>query len=419
MEHLLFAAYLVLFAWLATKISFFKNSGISSPQLIIIFLLKVIAGIFYGWIGVYYGQLAQMVDTWSFHYESIEAYQLLLKDPGLFFHSLFHNNYEEAYGNFLSSNNSWWNDLHNNAFTFLLSFFNILSFGNYYINVIFYSFLTLLGPVAIYRVMKDMYPGKELLILLVTFLLPSFIYWTSGIHKDGIIFAGLSLIIYNVYFGLKERHFSWTKCLLVLMGLALLLVLRNYLLVIIVPAMLAWFIAERFKNKAVLSFVLTYFFFAVLFFVLPYIQPKLNFPAIVAEKQESFLKLQGGSAVPVPRLEANFSSFVKNAPEAFALSVLRPYPSDVKHLLSLAASVEINVLLLCFILFLFLNYYKKQPSPFLLFCVFFSFSTLFTIGYTVNFLGAVVRYRSITLPLLVIPMMMSVNWKKLGAFLKK
>ena len=65
MEHFIFAAYLVLFSWIVTRIKFFRNSGLTPAQLVIVFLLKVIAGIIYGWIGVYYGNLAQMVDTWA------------------------------------------------------------------------------------------------------------------------------------------------------------------------------------------------------------------------------------------------------------------------------------------------------------------------------------------------------------------
>src|SRR5215207_9976187 len=122
LEHLLFAAYLVLFSWLITKVAFYKKSGLTPAQLVIIFLLKVIAGIFYGWIGVYYGNLAQMVDTWMFHYEGMEGYELLLSSPKEFFTSLFKNNYQE-YGRFLSSENSWWNDLHNNFFIMIISFF--------------------------------------------------------------------------------------------------------------------------------------------------------------------------------------------------------------------------------------------------------------------------------------------------------
>ena len=74
MEYLLFAGYLVLFAWLVTKVKFFTRAGLTNPQLIIIFLLKVMAGILYGWIGIYYGSMAQMVDTWGFHYYSLQEY---------------------------------------------------------------------------------------------------------------------------------------------------------------------------------------------------------------------------------------------------------------------------------------------------------------------------------------------------------
>ena len=61
MEYLLFVAYLVTFAWLVTKVKFFTRSGITQSQLIILFLVKVMAGIFYGWIGIYYSSLAQML----------------------------------------------------------------------------------------------------------------------------------------------------------------------------------------------------------------------------------------------------------------------------------------------------------------------------------------------------------------------
>jgi hypothetical protein len=71
LEYLLFVVYLIFFSWLVTKIRFFTATGLSKPQLIIIFLLKVIAGIFYGWMGQYYGELAQMMDTWKYHYNAI------------------------------------------------------------------------------------------------------------------------------------------------------------------------------------------------------------------------------------------------------------------------------------------------------------------------------------------------------------
>jgi hypothetical protein len=397
---------------LITKISFFKKSGLTPAQLIIIFLLKIVAGIFYGWIGVYYGEMAKMVDTWGLHYEGLRAYEVLKSDPSDFFPFLFENTYND-YRGFFSDETSWWNDLHNNSFIMILSLFDALSYGSYYINVIFYSFLTLFGPIAIYRVMRDAVPSNNLAILIGSFLLPSFIYWCSGLNKDGLVYDAFGLIIYNFYFGLKNRRFSVAKTLLIILGFVLLLLLRNYLLVIILPALAGWLLSKKMKARPVITFSFLYLIFALLFFGLRYINPKFDLPQAVVNKQQSFLNLKGGAPVPVKKLEPSFPGFLKNLPQAVTISSIRPYPSDIKHLLSFLASAEINLLLLCFFLFLFFRRNIEVDRPFLLFCLFFSFSILLTIGYTVNFLGAVVRYRSLVLPILLTPILALTDWQRI------
>jgi hypothetical protein len=87
--YLLFAGYLCLFAWLITRLGFFQKSGLTNAQLVILFLLKVMAGIFYGWIGIYYGQFAYMYDTWGYHYLSVEEYKLLFHKPIRIFFQYF------------------------------------------------------------------------------------------------------------------------------------------------------------------------------------------------------------------------------------------------------------------------------------------------------------------------------------------
>jgi hypothetical protein len=103
-----------------------------------------------------------------------------------------------------------------------------------------------------------------------------------------------------------------------------------------------------------------------------------------------------------------------NAPQAFSLSLLRPYPSDVRHLLSLAAALEIAVIMLLFLVFLFWRTNGITLSPFILFCLCFSVGVLFMIGYSVNNLGAIVRYRSIVFPLLLAPMAAKINWQRIS-----
>lgn len=416
LEHLIFAGYLILFSWLVTKTRFFIASGLSRPQLVIFFLLKVMAGILYGWVGVYYGELAQMVDTWGYHFESVQEYHLLQSSPGQFFSSIFHNSYQEGYTKFLASENSWWNDLKGTFLVKILAIFNLASMGNYYVNVIFYSFITFFGPIALYRVMKDVYPNNHLPIVMATFLVPSFIYWTAGIHKDGIIFAGIALVIYQLYFGLKEQRFPFLRVLLILIGLLLVLALRNFLVIPFIPALLAWVVASKAKAKPWVVFTAIYLLFIVLFFTARYIHPRLDFPEAVVARQQAFLKLGGGSAVNVKLLEPTMGSFLQNTPQALSLTIIRPYLSDIRHLLSLAAAAEINFLLLLVIICLVFRKRNTSPTPFLHFCIFFSFSLLLMIGYSVNILGAIVRYRSVVLPLLIIPVVAGANWKRIGQF---
>ncbi len=414
MEYLLFVGYLVLFAWLVTKVKFFTRSGLSQSQLIILFLLKGMAGIFYGWIGIYYGGLAQMWDTWGFHAGSIQEYNLLFQNPHEYFTNLFNNPYEGGVSKFFGATDSYWNDLKGNVLIKILSVFNILSFGNYFVNVIFYSFFTLFGPIACYRVMKDVFPGKKLAVLLATFLIPSFLYWTSGIHKEGLLFTGISLIIYCIYFGTKEKKFGFKRIVSLVTGLLLILTLRNFIIVIIVPAIVAWLIANRWPKYGLAIFISLYMLFGVLFFTTRYISPRFDFPQAVINKQQEFIRLSGGSSIQITQLKPDAISFLKNTPQAITLSAIRPYPSDVKHILSLAASIEINALLLIFILFIFWRKNGIQSKSLVYFCIFFAGSTLLAIGFSVNNLGAIVRYRSIILPFLIIPMVAMVDWGRVG-----
>ncbi len=409
---MLFPVYLILFSWLVTRVKFFTSSGLNHAQLIILFLLKVMAGIFYGWIGVYYGEMAQMIDTWAYHVESLQEYQLLLTDPFSFFTNLFHTSYESGYANFLTTHNSWWNDVKTNFLIKILAIFQLFSFGHYYVNVIFYSFLTLFGPIAIFRVMKDVYPTKKMLVLLTTFLIPSFLYWTSGLHKEGLIFVGLATMIYHFYFGFREKNFSFSRICYILLGFVLVLILRNFLFLTLLPPLIAWMATQKISIRPIFVYLAVSALSIIFFFTARYINPRLDFPEATVVKQQEFLKLGGGSAVAVTTLQPGIKSFIGNLPQALSLTMVRPYPSDVRHLLSLAAALEINFLLLLFLIYLVWRRKETSITSFILFCIFLSLGVVLMVGYTVNILGAIVRYRSIVLPLLVVPMVANVDWNR-------
>ena len=186
-------------------------------------------------------------------------------------------------------------------------------------------------------------------------------------------------------------------------------------MLLIIPAVLAWLLAAHWPTYGLRIFISVYLFFGVLFFTARHIDTRLDFPQAVVNKQQAFLRMQGGaSTIPIKELKPEFSSFLKNTPQAITLSFLRPYPSDVHHLLSLAASLEIYLLLLLFLLFLLFRKKNGALSKNAIYlCLFLSFSILLAIGFSINNLGAIVRYRSIVVPLLMIPIVTRIDWKKI------
>jgi hypothetical protein len=60
--------------------------------------------------------------------------------------------------------------------------------------------------------MNDVFPNRKMVIMLGCFIIPSFLFWSSGIHKEGLIFTGIGLITYCIYFATKQK--TWIKRIL-------------------------------------------------------------------------------------------------------------------------------------------------------------------------------------------------------------
>lgn len=414
MEYFVFIAYLVLFSWLVTRTRFFRRSGLNKDQLVILFLAKVIAGIFYGWIGIYYGSYAGMVDTWAYHYQGLDELKLLSQNPQEYFTNILYSSRADSrIDEFFGSDNSYWNDLKALAFIKFLSVMDIFSLGNYYVNAIFYSYITLFGPIALYRVFKEVFRDSHMLILLAICFVPSFAYWGSGIHKEGLICLAIGLVMYHTWTALKEKKWSAKRILGIVLGFGIFFLLRNFYLVLIAPALLAWILADRWPQRKLTCFAVVYSIGAILFFSLRFIHPKLDFPLAVVEKQQAFLQLIGNTSIPITELKPNVLSFILNTPQAFTLSTLRPYPADVHHFFSMAAAVETVLLVMFFVVSLI--WHRRDvilDKSVVYFCIFFALSILLSIGFSVNNLGAIVRYRSVAFPLIVPIIAVCTDWKR-------
>jgi hypothetical protein len=388
----------LVFSWLIIRIPFFKNAPINKWWLIAIFLLKMFAGIAYAWFFAQ-PQNINTADTWNYYHASLTETDWLLRDPVAFVKDLFQYSYNNS-GNLFNNKASYWNDLKSNSFIKLIAIINVFTGKCYYVNIIFFNFLYLFGPVALYRLVTQYYPQQKLLLIFPVFLLPSFLFWCSGIHKDGLIFSAMMLAVYSLFMQLQQRKILLVLCLLMLFYFIILFALRSFVVLLLIPALAAYSLSEIFSSKKGWIFGGIYLFCLAIFFTTKYIYPVLDFPQYVVEKQAEFNALTGNSKVELPPLTPSLPGFVAFFPYAIDMAFLQPHWNSIKGFSYFAAAAE-NAILLLLIITGVINIFRyKKISSFILFLLFFSTSLLLLCGYTVTFAGAVVRYKSIATPLL-------------------
>ena len=315
LNYLLFAVYLIILCWLLLRVPFIKNAGISSGVLLSLFLIKILAGVAIGWISIHiYGPGN---DYWDVNDYAREEYQLLLTNPGKYFTNLFTSDYAEGYSGVFNSFNSYWNDLRSNIIIKLVSVFNIFSRGDYYINSLFFNFIVFFGHIILYRLFIKIFPGRQMLVIIGCFLLPSTLYFSSGIHRDGIVFLMLAILMYSVYQSLLKNRFTIKRMLLICISLFMIFLIRNFIFLALIPALFAWILSVKAKLPLVLTFALVYLLTGLLFFNISSVINKINPPEIITKKQSEYINLKpAATQIELTPLQPTFKSFAANTAQA-------------------------------------------------------------------------------------------------------
>jgi len=371
----LFILYFVFFCWLITKIKFFKQAGLSNTVLTGLFLVKIIAGLAYAF---YFLQPSQIEgsDTWRYYRISLSETNMLLTHPVHFVTSLFQYHYDDA-GNLFNAHNSYWNDLKSNTIIKLIAVINVFTNRNYYADIVFFNFFFFFGLMAFYRLMNTFFIGKKWLLIVSVFLTPSFLFWCSGIHKDGLIFSALGLILYFFYLSL-QKGFSFKRVVIIVLSALLIFALRNHVCIILIPALTGWWLVQKFNLKPIVVFASVYSISVILFFASPYIHPKINLPQYVVTKQQEFNHLKGNSKINAePLFTASFNGFMHYLPTALDMSFLRPHFFEIQNKAYWPAIAEIYGLLILSVLILFFK--RKNIPPSLVTILWVNFSIAFSL----------------------------------------
>jgi len=184
-ELLLIVLYTALFSYFILRLRFFKKFSINPRFIAIIFIVKIIAGMTYGYI---YQKYYEGGDTWQYFKSSGTIVALLKKNEfGAFFRMLFGFNTRPPAESIriYAFKVDYWNDMSAYFFVRFHALASLLSFRHYYVHVIFYNFLSLIGMLYLFRFFYEWMSDKKWMIIIVMFFFPSILFWSSGMHKDG------------------------------------------------------------------------------------------------------------------------------------------------------------------------------------------------------------------------------------------
>jgi hypothetical protein len=402
LAYLLFTAYFLFFCLLVHKLPFFKKSGLGTAWLLALFCIKVLCSILYGYV---YSrpQYIATADTWQIYFASMEEYRLLQDDPAVFFYTWFGNPNHLQYGNFFESKLSYWNNFKDLLLIKCEALLNLFTGGRYYCNAVIYSFITFAGVVMFYKTVRRLTGGNRLLLVCACFLLPSFLFWTGGMYKDGLLFLFLSLITYQMSLWFEDKKLK--RLFYMLGAVVFIFLLRAYVAMLIVPALTAWFISSAFPSRSFLIYTATYAVCLIVVFFSTLIHPSLDIPKLISSWQHAFLRLPSRSSLAASPLEPTVYGMIKNLPQAVNKGFFRPYIWEFKGWQNIPHAIEIFAYLCLLLNFIFRKKTQnREQILFLYFCIFLTFSSWLLIGYTVHIAGALVRYKSIFLPLLMAPL---------------
>ena len=412
MEIVVLIIYTAIFSGLILKSKLFEKKNIPRYYLLGFFLIKAVLGIVYG---ILFQKHLNGKDTFVYFNESKIIFNTFKDNPLYYLQLTFGvNDYRPEPPHLLPYIDAmnFWYDQGNYFMVRLNSIFQLFSFGYYNVHALFISFMSFIGVFNIFNFLSEQHQKLSKYYLFAIFLIPSFLFWPSGLHKEAVVTFAIGLIL-NGVIKLEKKQFNITTLLMLGIGFGSLALVRFYVFILITPALVAFYLSKTYKP--IYAFASVYFISFSTIFTLQKIFPSINFLNELIIRQRSFIRLVGNTTFPMDPLEPTWGDLFSNLPWAIINPFIRPLPFECDKLLCMLSSIETWVLLLGFILFLiFIDVRKMANSRIALFSLFFSFSIMVIIGLLVNNSGAIVRYRSFVLPFLIIGFSLSSKIPKMS-----
>ncbi|UZR94548.1 hypothetical protein [Chondrinema litorale] len=389
-------------------------------------LLKVVAAISLGLIYKYYYGVG---DTFSLFDDGKLLAKLAIDQPDTYLQVLWQTVKGRRVDDLIILANA-------NPRAVAMSVFNsvlcLLSGNNYWLSAFYAAILNFLALTTLVYTLEKIFKLSKQSLLIAFFFYPSVLLWTSGLLKENVLLACLSIVsaiilrlLYPEFFKKRIVVISLLYWLILAFSLLIIYRLKYYYLAVYLPVVIAYSVVVIFKKKqsnTVFRSQKILFIGVFLFTILlaTSIHPNLNLDKVVAalvlnhdimveetSKPENLIQYNN--------LKASFSSVLKNTPKAFWEGLARPYLWEQGNWLKKISGLE-NLL---FLLLLFGALFKWGQSGFktkysievLAVCAF-SLVLLLMLALSAPNLGNLVRYKTGFIPFLILLLVSAVKRKE-------
>lgn len=400
MEYFLILFYLIVLAYIAYKLSIKYLPQINPFAIIGFVLLKMIFGIIYI---LYHEKIQQGGDIFLYFRDGQIIFNEIYKNPIHFLQLTFGINNIEAPENLSNAiqEMGFWRDTAAYTVVRFNAIFSLVSFGNIYIHGIFSGFLSFIGCFFLTKTFKP-YTRNLLLLGTIIFLLPTLLFWTSGIHKEFICTFSFGLIVYGLFNFYNKQKIAYL--LLFLFSFGLLALVRIHIALLILPSALGLLATLFINKKPIIIFSIIYLIVIIsaYFIEIPFTDG--NLIDNILHKKQLFEALKtGNSHIEINQFN-NLLGLIKSIPQAFFNTILRPHFFEIKTIYAFFASLESFFFFVSFMGFvLYFRFLNTKQRTFALFFLSFGLSYLIVTGLIVPNIGAILRYRSIAM-LALVPM---------------
>jgi hypothetical protein len=314
---------------------------------------------------------------------------------------------------FVSDPSTW-------AIVRVISVLDVFALDSYPVISLYFSIFSLYASWKFFSLICQLYPQPELRskFAYCVFYIPSVVFWGSGVFKDTLTMSGLYLFTVYIYAIVIRRQIRPTNFLWVAIGLYLMISIRLFYLVILIPCLMLWFFGE-YRDKLIQSRFLKTISFPVLmvvtFLIISYGlrsvmggEGELSTSALKEKAQgfQSWHGSLGGSSYDLGITDYSTGSLIRAIPLGINVTFFRPYIWETHSFFQLIAALQslyflyftVRTILRCG----FSIFFTLATDPLMLFSLSFSLLYGFIAGFTSYNFGALDRYKIPALPFFMI-----------------